>query len=238
MTFEKLLLDIPSIEKKLGYSFQNRYLLASALVHRSYINEHKDLPIDHNERLEFLGDSVLNLLLAQYLFEKYPKNPEGQLSSFRAHAVSSAACVQYMEQLDIDLFILVGRGEKLQANKGRTSILADCFEAILGAIYLDSNLDEARRFFFSHFEKTVEEIVEGPSKNYKALLQEQVQKEAHLMPEYRLMKATGPDHERLFEIAVFLEDRCIGQGTGFTKKEAEQKAAHEALKTIKTGENP
>jgi ribonuclease-3 len=231
MTFEKLLANIPLIEKKLTYSFKNRSLLVSALLHRSFCNEHKELPYEHNERLEFLGDSVLNLLLAEYLFQKYPKNPEGLLSNFRAHAVSSNSCVQYMEQLELAPFILVGKGERLQAGKGRTSILADSFEAILGAIYLDSDLTEVRRFFFNNFEKLVEGLTEGPSKNYKAILQERIQKEAHIMPEYRVMAITGPDHERHFEIAVFLENKCIGEGSGTTKKEAEQKAAEQALQT-------
>ena len=229
MTFDSLLADIPKIERTLCYTFTNKSLLASALLHRSFLNENKNVPCDHNERLEFLGDSVLNLLLAEYLFQKFPKKPEGELSRFRSHAVSSQSCTCYMEKLDLASFILVGRGERLQAGKGRTSIIADAFEAILGAIYLDSDLDKARSFFFSQFKTVVDEITSAPSKNYKALLQELVQKEVHVMPEYRLHTATGPDHNRQFEVGVFLENSLIGKGLGSTKKEAEQQAAGEAL---------
>lgn len=232
MNFQELLKQFSTVEAKIHYKAKNQTLVASALVHRSFLNENKDVPVDHNERLEFLGDSVLNLIVAQYLFESLPGTQEGELSTIRSHAVSSQACLGYMKSLDIHDFILVGKGEKTQAAKGRTSILADTFEALLGAIYLDGGIESARQFFLDHFSYALHEIWKKPSKNFKAELQEYVQKELHIMPQYRVLQETGPDHDRHFEIGVYIDEKLVGTGQGSTKKEAEQQAAGVALQTI------
>jgi len=231
MNFQILLSSLSVVEKKLSYMFKDPYLLASAFVHRSFLNENKDVKISHNERLEFLGDSVLNLLVAEYFFQSMPQTPEGELSRIRAHVVSSASCMRFMHELALSDFVLVGKGEKMQA-KGRTSILADAFEAILGAIYLDGGLDNARYFFFDHFTETLLQMAEKPSQNFKALLQEHVQKEQHVVPQYRVLQESGPDHNRFFQIGVFINENLVGQGSGSTKKEAQQMAAKKALEQL------
>src|SRR5262249_49846832 len=157
---------------------------------------------------------------------KLPTEAEGKLSNLRAHAVSSTACLHFFELLQINEYMLIGRGEELQAGRGgRSSIVADMFEALLGAIYLDGGIDSARIFFFKHFTKALEEMSLRPEQNWKAILQEHTQKNLQKMPLYRLLGESGPDHERSFEVGVFLDDACIGKGSGSTKKEAERKAA-------------
>lgn len=232
MNFQELLKELPKLQEKIRYTCKTPYLLASAFVHRSFLNENKDMPVEHNERLEFLGDSILNLIVGEYLFQHLPKTQEGELSSIRSRAVSSTACIRYMNVLGVSDYILVGKGEKMQAGKGRTSILADTFEALLAAIYLDSGLEATRQFFLDHFTHTLENILQSPSKNFKAILQEHVQKELHLMPEYRILQETGPDHSRHFQVGVFLDQKLLGVGEGSTKKDAEQQAASFALKKI------
>lgn len=232
MNFQEFSEKIPIVEARLGYTYKNRSLLTTALIHRSFLNEHKDVSSGHNERLEFLGDSILNLIVGEYLFQHLPATQEGTLSAIRASAVSSSACLSYMNQLHIQEYILVGKGEKMQAAKGRTSILADAFEALLGAIYLDGGLEAARHFFLSHFSSNIDQMCHTPQHNFKALLQEISQKEHRTMPEYRVLEESGPDHERLFVIGVFLHDTLFGTGTGPTKKEAEQQAAQIALNKL------
>lgn len=213
--------------------FSDRGLLARAFVHRSFLNENRENPCKDNERLEFLGDSVLNLIVAEYLFQKLPDVSEGKLSSLRSHAVSSHACTSYFERLNLYEFMLVGRGEELQAGRGgRSSIVADMFEALLGAVYLDGGLDSARLFFLRHFTDALDAMCLRPEQNWKALLQEYTQKNLQKMPQYRLICETGPDHERSFEVGVFLDDDCIGKGMGATKKEAERVAAKAALEKL------
>jgi ribonuclease-3 len=233
MKYQELFSYIPTIESKIGYMFSDRSLLVRAFVHRSFLNENRDIPCQDNERFEFLGDSVLNLIVAEYLFQKLPDVSEGKLSSLRAHAVSSLACTCYFEVLNLYDYMLVGRGEELQAGRGgRSSIVADMFEALLGAIYLDGGLDSARIFFLGHFTETLNGMCLSPEQNWKALLQEYTQKNLQKMPLYRLINETGPDHERYFEIGVFLDDECIGKGMGTTKKEAERQAAKVALEHL------
>ncbi len=218
-----------TIETRLGYHFQNPELLSRAFVHRSFLNENKDFASEDNERLEFLGDAVLNLLIAEYLFSHLPHQSEGALSALRAQVVSSDACIQYIEHLKLQEFILVGKGEKLQSSRGRLTILADVFEAILGALYLDAGLEETRRIFFSHFEPLIAQMCLNPKVNCKALLQEYVQKTMHVVPRYEVLEESGPDHSRLFLVGVFIHDKEMGRGHGKTKKEAEQEAAKHAL---------
>lgn len=233
MKFQELFSHISAIQERLNYIFTDPELLRRAFVHRSFLNEHKDTACHDNERLEFLGDSILNLLVAEHLYQTLPNEPEGKLSSLRAHAVSSTACTRYFEQLNLHEFMLVGRGEEIQAGKGgRSSIVADMFEALLGAIYLDGGLDKTRTFFLGHFRSVLDESSQKPEPNWKALLQEHTQKSCQKIPCYKVMQETGPDHERSFIVGVFVETDCIAQGTGPNKKEAERQAAKAALEKL------
>jgi ribonuclease-3 len=233
MKFQELFSYIGAIEAKLGYVFHTPELLLRAFVHRSYLNENKDEPCLDNERLEFLGDSVLNFLVAEYLYQNLPDVDEGKLSSLRAQAISSTACSRYFEKLQIQEFMLVGRGETIQAGKtGRSSIVADMFEALLGAIYLDGGMDKAKTFFMQHFQKDLFDSFEKPEQNWKALLQEFTQKKWQKMPAYKVLQETGPDHNREFTVGVYIENELIGQGSGPNKKEAERQAAEQALEKL------
>lgn len=233
MKFQELFSHISAIEERLSYAFTQPELLIRAFVHRSFLNEHKDTACHDNERLEFLGDSVLNFLVAEHLYQTLPNEPEGKLSSLRAHAVSSTACTRYFEQLNLHEFMLVGRGEEIQAGKGgRSSIVADMFEALLGAIYLDGGLDKTRTFFMGHFQVALDESSQKPQENWKALLQEHTQKTWQKIPCYKVLQETGPDHERSFVVGVFVETECIAQGIGPNKKEAERHAAKAALEKL------
>ncbi len=234
MKFQELFSQVPAIQERLAYTFTQPELLIRAFIHSSFLNEHRDTVFLDNERLEFLGDSILNFLVAEYLYKNLPDVTEGKLSSLRAHAVSSTACARYFDELHLQEFMLVGRGEVLQAGRGaRSSIIADMFEALLGAIYLDGGLDQARKFLLTHFEHDLKDVLNSPEQNYKALLQEFTQKSWQKIPSYRVMQESGPDHDRQFCVGVFIEHECIGQGLGHNKKEAERLAAKQALDTLR-----
>lgn len=228
---ETLLLSASEIEAKIGYSFKNREYLALAFVHRSFVNEHREVN-DHNERLEFLGDSVLGLLIADYLFTELPKTPEGQLSYLRSRLVEAATCVSYVQKLDLERYLLLGKGEKLNYGRGRTTILADLFEAIIGAIYLDGGIVAAKEFLFRHFTDEIKEILDHPLHNWKAILQDWCQKNFGHPPEYLVTDETGPDHSKLFQVVVSINQRTLGKGSGASKKEAQQAAAEDALSRL------
>jgi ribonuclease III len=224
--------NIAIIEDRLRLRFAKKEILISAFIHRSYANENKDLQYLHNERLEFLGDAVLSLIVAEFLYRTLPETPEGELSTLRAMAVSASSCLQYIEKLGLETFILMGKGEQIHGGKGRTTILADLFEAILGAVYLEFGLDEARSFFLRYFAVHLEALIKNPQHNYKALLQEYLQKHMKIMPQYAVLEESGPDHDKHFVIGVYRGDALIGKGSGQSKKEAEQNAAKIALSTV------
>lgn len=226
------------IEKILGISFVNPQLLYQAFMHRSYVHEAKEEISEHNERLEFLGDSVLGLIMAGYLFRKYPKASEGWLSPMRARLVEASACLLFLQKLHLEEFILLGKGESKSNGKGRISIYSDLFEAIVGAIYLDSGLEEATSFIEKNFEEEIQSIIEKPSSNFKAILQDHFQRKHQKQPMYKILHEEGPDHAKSFLVGVFIEEECIGKGEGFSKKEAEQKAAEDALLQLKKKDLP
>ncbi len=228
---ESLLQNATEIESKLGYFFKKRELLALAFVHRSFVNEHREVN-DHNERLEFLGDSVLGLIIAEYLFIELPDTPEGQLSYLRSRLVEASTCVSYVQKLDIERYLLLGKGEKLNYGRGRTTILADLFEAVIGAIYLDGGIEAAKTFLFSNFLHEIKEILEHPLHNWKAILQDWCQKKFGHPPDYKVIDETGPDHSKLFQVIVSINQRELGRGEGASKKEAQQAAAEDALSRL------
>jgi ribonuclease-3 len=223
---------LSDIEKRLGVIFKNKQLLILAFVHRSFVNEHRDVIDQHNERLEFLGDSVLGLVTSDYVYRRLPVHPEGVLSQLRSRLVDASACAKYLEKMQLADCILLGKGERVAAKQVKSSILADVFEALVGAIYLDSGYDIAAAFITSHFTKEIEETIGRPPRNYKADLQDYSQKHYQKPPTYKIMQEEGPDHAKIFQIAVFVDDRQLGAGAGSSKKEAEQQAALQALAKI------
>jgi ribonuclease-3 len=228
---EYLYQNISIIEAKLGYTFSDRSLLALAFIHRSFINENRAIT-QHNERLEFLGDAVLGMLISDYLYRYLPSTAEGQLSYLRSRLVEACSCVSYMQSLDIASYVLLGKGERMNDGRGRESIMADLFEAIIGAIYLDGGLEAAKNFLFHNFTSQIESILKTPLRNWKALLQDYCQKTYQQTPDYQVLQASGPDHSKIFEIAVIINQQELGRGTGASKKEAQQAAAADALSRL------
>jgi len=228
---ERLRSNKKKIESKLGYVFHNPELLFLSFVHRSFVNEHKDVK-EHNERLEFLGDSVLGVIIAEYLYERFPALAEGQLSQIRSRLVDATSCMLFFQKLDIQECILLGKGESLNEGRGKESISADVFEALVAAIYLDGGFEQAKVFFLRHFTENVEEVLKQPSRNFKAELQDYSQRKYQKPPQYKVLKEEGPDHAKTFFIAVSLGEEQLSEGFGPSKKEAEQKAAELALQKL------
>lgn len=233
---ETLRENIPLIEEKIGYVFENKELLILSLVHRSFVNEHKNEIDEHNERLEFLGDSVLGLITADFLYHRLPTYPEGPLSQFRSRLVDSGTCAHSLQKIGIQEFILLGRGESRGDGKTKVSILADAFEALVGAIFIDGGLGSARAFFSAHFAQDMESVINSPSRNYKAELQDYSQKKYKQAPVYKVVQESGPDHAKIFHVMVFVDDKERGLGVGESKKQGEQKAALNALSKIEDHE--
>lgn len=229
---EKIERERAQIEEKIGYSFQDNSLITLAFTHRSFLNEQRALISGHNERLEFLGDAVLGLLISEYLYRYLPNTPEGELSHLRSRLVESSSCMRYILHLKLDSYLLLGRGEKMNDGKGRESILADLFEALIGAIFLDGGIESARRFLFQTLTPLLSEIMQSPERNWKALLQDFTQKQTGKAPEYSVIEESGPDHAKRFIIAVLNEGKELGRGEGGSKKEAQQQAAESAVKKL------
>lgn len=225
---ETLKSHLELIEEKLGYVFENKDLLVLSLTHRSFINEYRGT-LQHNERLEFLGDSVLGIVVADYLYHRLPDHPEGQLSQLRSRLVDANSCAQFLQKLKLGEHILLGKGETLTEGRTKTSILADVFEALLGAVYLDGGLGVAKSFLLFHFESEFEGAIGSPPRNYKAELQDFSQKQFQKPPNYKVVDETGPDHSKIFHVMVFIDEKEAGIGMGASKKEAEQRAAFDAL---------
>lgn len=226
---EQLRSGIEEIEEKIGYVFGNKDFLINALVHRSFANEYQNGPLPHNERLEFLGDSVLGLVVADYLFHRLPSYPEGTLSQLRSKLVDAPSCAKYLQKLGLPDYILLGRGENMTEGRNKTSILADAFEALVGAVYLDGGAAIAKSFLLCHFEEEVSQAIGSPPRNYKAELQDYSQRKFQKVPVYKVAQESGPDHAKRFHVIVYIEDQEAGLGIGATKKEAEQRAAFDAL---------
>ena len=233
---DALLKNIDLIEEKIGYVFNNKELMVLSLTHRSFVNEHKKEVTAHNERLEFLGDSVLGLVMADFLFHRLPSYPEGPLSQFRSRLVDAQACAYYLQKLGLAEFILLGRGESLEGGKVKVSILADAFEALVGAIFIDGGFLIVKSFLTCHFAEDVEAVIDTPSRNYKAELQDYSQKKIQKAPLYKVMQETGPDHAKVFHVMVYIDEKEAGLGLGESKKQAEQQAAFDALSKLRDRE--
>jgi ribonuclease III len=221
---------LESLDRALGVSFEDAALRETALTHRSYAFEHGTDTT--NERLEFLGDSVLGLVVTDMSYVAYPDMPEGSLAKLRAAIVNMSALADVARALGLGDLVLLGRGEELSGGRDKASILADALEAVFGAVYLDRGLDVARELIERLFRPRMEAYVRGEGeRDYKTILQELVSQELRAMPEYRL-EERGPDHEKEFTATVFLAGEPHGSGTGRSKKEAEQQAAREAYARI------
>ena len=214
------------IQNNLGYEFHNLNFLETALTHRSYSSEYGLKYC--NERMEFLGDSVLSAVVSEYLYNKYSDDNEGKLSQIKAQIVSAKSLSSWAKKVKLDKFILISKSEDSNFARQRDSLLCDSFEAIVGAIYLDSGFETAKKFInkFLSDQQTVELT------DYKTSLQELVQAQFQTLPEYRVVKEYGPDHDKKFEIAVFIEGKQFGFGRGSSKKEAEQNSAKQAYKKL------
>jgi ribonuclease III len=231
-TIEEILRNAPSIEEKLHYSFKDRSLLVLAFIHRSYVNEHKEID-QHNERLEFLGDSVLGLLISEHLYRTLPDTPEGDLSFLRSRLIEASSCVTFVHKCQIESYLLLGRGEQMNDGRGRDSILADLFEAVIGAIFLDGGLEAAKRFLFDNFAAEITATLKTPISNWKAQLQDYCQKKYQQAPIYQVISATGPDHQKHYKISVWMGEQQLGCGEGGSKKAAQQEAAANAMARLK-----
>ena len=221
------------LERKLNYTFRSPALLQEALNHSSYANEHRGDHLHSNERLEFLGDSVLGFVTAEYLFERHPEAPEGDLTRIRAALVCEQSLHEVAQQLDLGRYLKLGRGEEAGGGRERTSILADAVEAVFAAVYLDGGIGAARDLIHRCLlDVQRESVVEERRRDYKTALQELVQRESGQVLTYCLTGAEGPDHAKTFSVAVELNGAPIGQGRGRSKKEAEQMAAKAAIEKL------
>lgn len=220
---------LEEIEKKvLDCIFKNKQLLKIAITHKSWAVEHKTE--DHNERLEFLGDSVLATIISEYLYKNFPQKTEGELSKLKASLVSKQQLSKWAKELNLGKYILLSSSEELSGGRKKDTILAGVFEAILGAIYLDQGIEKCRDFIFGKF---LSKGIKIELEDYKSILQEVIQKELKLLPVYEIVKETGPDHAKEFDCIVKVGSDILGYGRGKTKKQAQQNAAKKALENIK-----
>ena len=223
-------IDVAQAEELVGVTFADKRLLHSALTHRSYLNEHRSADWEHNERLEFLGDAVLELVITDFLYRTYPDKPEGELTAVRAALMNSNSLSGATQALGVNDFLLMSRGEAKDQGRARQYILANAFEAVIGAIYLDQGYAAAQQFIADRlFAKTEEIITKRLWQDPKSRFQEMAQEHVSVTPVYETLGQTGPDHDRVFTIGVFLRKEKIAEGTGRSKQEAEQAAAERAI---------
>jgi len=222
--------DFKSFAKQLGIPFNNPDLLVEALTHRSYLNEHREYAGSHNERLEFLGDAVLELAVTDFLFRKFPAKPEGDLTSYRAALVNTVSLSESAQALGVNDFILLSKGEAKDTGRAREAILADALEAIIGAIYLDSGYAVAESFIAKNLYGKIDEIISRRAyQDAKSRFQEAAQEKRAITPRYETLCEVGPDHARHFTVGVFIGTEEIARGEGQSKQEAEQLAAESGL---------
>ena len=216
-----------NLEQKIGYEFKNKELLNTALTHTSYAHEVKDKR--NNERTEFLGDAVLELISSEYIFKNYPNLTEGEMTKTRAYCVCEDSLAEFANQYKFSDYLRVGRSEEKINGVYRNSIVADSVEAVIGAIFLDSNFEEAKKFILPHLEKKVEEYIRSGGKDYKTQLQEKLQVHGDVKIEYKIVSEEGPEHNKTFVSEVYCDGKLLGQGKGKSKKDAEMEAAKKAL---------
>lgn len=222
--------DLDAFQKQIGTTFADPNILRQAFTHRSYINEHRDEGLAHNERLEFLGDAVLELVVTDHLYHAYPDKPEGELTAYRAALVNTQTLAEQAEALSMNEHLLLSKGEARDTGRARQYILANTFEAVLGAIYLDQGYDAAKEFLLAHLVPRLSEIVEKRLwQDAKSHFQEKAQEVESTTPVYETIEESGPDHDKTFVVGVYLGGALVAQGTGRSKQEAEQAAAAAGL---------
>ncbi|WP_257350125.1 ribonuclease III [Pseudalkalibacillus decolorationis] len=232
LTLEELSVRFQAFQNSMNICFKNEKLLFQAFTHSSYVNEHRKRPSEDNERLEFLGDAVLELTISQYLYKKYATMSEGELTKLRAAIVCEPSLVTFAHQLNFGELILLGKGEENTGGRTRPALLADVFEAFIGALYLDQDIDEVQRFLERFVYPKINEGAFSHVMDYKSQLQEYIQRENHGALDYKIVQEKGPAHNREFTSEVYLNNQRLGIGRGRSKKEAEQHAAQEALQVI------
>jgi len=222
--------DIAPLESRLGVSFGESAFLEEALTHRSYLNEHREYSGDHNERLEFLGDAVLELASTRFLFDRFPAKPEGELTAYRAALVNTVSLAESAQALHVGAHLRLSKGEARDTGRARDVILANTFEAIIGAIYLDQGYETAAAFIARTILSKLDDLIaKGAHQDAKSRFQELAQEKRGITPNYKVLAEEGPDHARIFTIGAFLGVKEIARGKGPSKQESEQAAAQEAL---------
>ena len=222
--------QLRTLEREIKIRFKNYRLLIQVFIHASFLNEHPDFPLENNERLEFLGDAVLELVVSEYLYQHY-REREGLLTKWRAALVNTHSLAAAAEALDFNRYLLISEGEKKNNQRAQERHLEDAFEAFVGAIYLDRGLKVAKKFLEKHLLRRLPEIIAaGTFQDAKTSFQEKMQGKVGLTPHYKVLAESGPDHAKQFTVGVFLGKRLVAQGQGASKQEAEEKAAQEALK--------
>ena len=221
-----------SLEKEINLKLKDKNLLKNAFIHRSYLNEHKNFKGASNERLEFLGDSVLSLSTSRFLYDKLPASPEGKLTTLRASLVRTETLAFLARKLNLGKYLHLSKGEEESGGRDNDSILANTFEALVGAIYLDAGFAEAEKFLKKTILSNWLRLSKLAVADNKSKLQELLQQKFHIAPSYRLLRSWGPDHARQFEIGVFLEEKILGKGIGKNKQQAAQNAASDALSRL------
>ena len=223
--------DFLLLEKKLNLKFKNKDLLIQAFTHRSYLNENPNFRLEHNERLEFLGDAVLELVVTEELYQKYTTKSEGELTNWRAALVNAKILARIAKNIGFNDFLLLSKGEQKELGKARQYILANTFEAFVGALYFDQGYKVCQQFIKKYLIKELSNIIKkGLHKDAKSCFQEKAQEKKRITPIYKVLKEQGPDHAKHFLIGVYLGEKLIAQGEGYSKQEAEEIAAKNALK--------
>jgi ribonuclease-3 len=225
-------MELELLEERLGYSFADRGLLMEALTHTTYVNEHRDLSVKDNQRLEFLGDTVINAIITERLYLQFTQEKEGPLTKKRAELISEGALSRIARRLGIGRHLLLGKGEEMDGGRRKASLLADAYEAIVGAIFLDSSYEGTAGVVRRHFEEVFGAFEEVSITDYKSLLLEYCQSQFKALPRITVVDEQGPEHEKVFAVSVTLDGRAIGQGTGKNKKQAAQEACKEALRLL------
>ncbi|HOS97394.1 MAG TPA: ribonuclease III [Deltaproteobacteria bacterium] len=225
-------MELERFEERLGYAFNDRELLREALTHTTYVNEHRDETARDNQRLEFLGDTVINSIITARLFHLFPDEKEGPLTKKRAELISEGALSRIARHLGIGSYLFLGKGEELDGGRRKASLLADAYEAVVGAMFLDSSYEETARVVHRHFAEAFGAFETLSTTDYKSLLLEFCQSRFKALPRIAVVHERGPEHEKEFEVGVILEGSVIGHGTGKNKKQAAQEACKEALRSL------
>jgi ribonuclease-3 len=231
---EKIVKNFEDLQKEIQIYFKDKNLLISAFCHRSFLNEFKNFNLPHNERLEFLGDSILNMIVAEHLYKNFPDVSEGELSNLRACLINRQILAEVAKKLNFEKYLLLSKGEQKSVGRGRETILANTFEAFLGALYLDQGYKICQDFLEKHLLIYIPKILkENLIKSAKTIFQEKAQEIVGITPTYKVLKEWGPDHDKRFLVGVFLGDELVAEGEGSSKQEAGEEAAKKALKVKK-----